>query len=104
MSSVASLVVVAALTSVLSVSAATATVIFTEQNDPQPDEQNIGFGSKQTGTTILGETNQSGTPVVFTSTQMLETSGNGLEAAGNTKEKPIPLTNFEFSVPGRTFG
>src|ERR1051325_3525234 len=55
-----------------------ANVIFTLSNNPQqPGEQNILFGSQQTGTTINGATNQTNTPVRFTSTQSLTTGGQG---------------------------
>jgi hypothetical protein len=40
--------------------AAQATVIFTPGNNPQPGEENVLFGSQQTGIIITGATNQSG--------------------------------------------
>lgn len=100
-------VAAAAFASVLSVGSANATVIFTEGNAPQPGEQNVLFGSSQTGTSINGATNQSGTPVLFTSTQTLETVGIGqafLQVSGNSNQNPVPITNFTFTVPGHTFG
>ena len=82
--------------------AAHATAIFTLGNSPQqPSEQNILFGSTQTGTTITGATNQSNTPVQFTSTQSLTTGGVG---QGFFEATTGLLTNFTFSVPGQTFG
>jgi hypothetical protein len=101
------LIAAAAFSTCLAVGAANATVIFTDKNAPQPDEQNILFGSSQTGTNINGATNQSNTPVLFTSTQTLETVGIGqafLQVSGNTNQNPIPVTDFTFTVPGHTFG
>jgi len=103
MANVYSWIAATALASVLSVGAANASVIFTPGNNPEPGEQNIQFGLQQTGTTIVGETNQSNTLVQFTSSQSLTTGGIGqafLEPTDNT----TLLTNFAFSVPGHTFG
>src|SRR4051794_22140574 len=82
--------------------AAYANVIFTLGNNPQPSEQNILFGSSQTGTTITGATNQSNTPVRFTSTQSLTTGGIG-QAFFQPANSGSLLTNFTFSVPNNTF-
>jgi PEP-CTERM motif len=83
--------------------AADASVIFTLGNNPQqPGEQNILFGSQQTGTTITGTTNQTNTSVRFTSTQSLTTGGQGQAFLQPTSQGL--LTNFSFSVPGATFG
>jgi hypothetical protein len=101
-------IAIAAVASLLSAGVANATVIFTAGNNPQqPGEQNILFGSQQTGTTINGTTNQSGTPVTFTSTQNLQTNGIGqafLTAFGSTPSDPTPITNISFAVSGHTFG
>ena len=97
---VAALAVFAALASG---GVAQASVIFTPGNNPQqPGEQNILFGSTQTGTSISGTTNQSGTPVLFTSSQSLSTGGVGQAFLEPTDSTAI-LTNFTFSVPGSTF-
>src|SRR3954452_12349208 len=56
---------------------AQATVVFMNGNNPQPGEENILFGIPQTGTTIIGLTNQSQIGVQFVSTQTLETGGLG---------------------------
>jgi hypothetical protein len=82
--------------------AAHANVIFTLGNHPQPGEENILFGSSQTGTTITGATNQSHTSVQFTSTQSLTTGGIG-QAFFEPTDSATLLTNFTFSVPGHTF-
>src|SRR3954470_19028448 len=83
--------------------AAQATVIFTSGNNPQPGEENVLFGSSQTGATITGATNQSNTPVQFTSSQSLTTGGIG-QAFFQPTDSAALLTNFAFSVPGNTFG
>ena len=46
---------------------AQADVIFTLGNNPQPNEENILFGGPETGTTIVGATNQTNVPVYFSS-------------------------------------
>ena len=80
-----------------------ANVIFTLGNNPQqPGEQNILFGSQQTGTTINGATNQTNTQVRFTSTQSLTTGGQGQAFLQPTSAGAL-FTNFSFSVPGATF-
>src|SRR4051794_35208030 len=83
---------------------AQATAIFTSGNNPQPGEENILFQNQQTGTTFTGATNQSNTPVQFTSTQTLETGGIGqafLQAPGGNTA--VIIGNVTFSVPGHTF-
>src|SRR5690349_11396946 len=78
---------------------ANATAIFTSGNNPQPGEENILFQNQQTGTTFTGATNQSNTPVQFTSTQTLETGGIGqafLQAPGGNTA--VITGNVTFSV------
>ena len=72
-----SLVAVAVVAAFASAGAASANVAFTLGNNPQPQEQNVLFGSSQTGTTITGATNQSGTGIQVTSSQSLSTGGIG---------------------------
>ncbi len=79
-----------------------AAVIFTQGNNPEATEQNILFGSTQTGTSITGATNQSNTPVLFTSMQSLSTGGIG-QAFLQPTDSATLLTNFTFSVPNGTF-
>jgi len=79
-----------------------AAVIFTQGNNPEATEQNILFGSTQTGTSITGATNQSNTPVLFTSTQSLSTGGIGQAFLQPTNSATL-LTNFTFSVLNSTF-
>ncbi len=83
--------------------AANASVIFTLGNNPQqPGEQNVLFDTAQTGTSITGTTNQSGTGVLVTSSQSLMTGGIGQAFLEPSSESLF--TNFTFSVPGNTFG
>ena len=83
--------------------AAQATVIFTPGNNPQPGEENVLFGSQQTGTTINGSTNQTGTAVQFTSTQSLTTGGQGQAFLQATSPATTITGAVTFSVPGLVF-
>ena len=83
--------------------AAQATVIFTPGNNPQPGEENVLFGSQQTGTTITGSTNQTGTAVQFTSTQSLTTGGQGQAFLQATSPATTITGAVTFSVPGLGF-
>jgi len=78
-------------------------VIFTQGNNPEPSEENVLFGTDQTGTTFTAATNQTNTPVQFTSTQTLTTGGIGqafLRATVNNG----PITGaVTFSAPGFGF-
>jgi len=82
---------------------AQATVIFTQGNNPQPNEENVLFGSSQTGTTITGATNQSNTGVQFTSTQNLQTGGIGQAFLEAVAPATVITGNVTFSVPGNAF-
>jgi hypothetical protein len=82
---------------------AQAAVVFTLGNTPQqPGQENVLFSSPQTGTTISGLTNQTNTPVQFTSTQSLSTGGQGQAFLEPTNSGSL-FTNFTFTVPGSTF-
>jgi hypothetical protein len=84
---------------------AQATVIFTEGNSPQqPGQENVQFDEDQTGTTITGTTNQSNTPVQFTSTtQTLETGGIGQAFLRAVDPDTVITGEVTFSIPGETF-
>src|SRR5438270_13449865 len=56
--------------------------VFTLGNNPQPTEENILFGAKETGTTITGFTNTSNLPVVFSSSQTLTQGASGQADVG----------------------
>jgi len=83
--------------------AAQAGVIFTPGNNPEPGEQNILFGSQQTGTTITGSTDQTGTAVQFVSTQSLTTGGQGQAFLEATSPATTITSAVTFSVPGLGF-
>lgn len=84
---------------------AQATVIFTLGNNPQqPSEENILFAQQQTGPSINGVTNQSNTPVLFTSTQTLSTGGIGQAFLQPVAPATTITGTLTFTVPGHTFG
>src|SRR5215467_4222682 len=51
----------------LAANPASATIIFTLGNNPQPNEENILFQAPQTGSSVTGATNQTNIPVHFSS-------------------------------------
>ena len=69
---------------------ARADIIFTEGNHPQPGEQNILFGAKETGTTIAGEVDHAGIGVDFTSLTGETLNQN---SSGKLKSKTTPVAN-----------
>ena len=94
---------VAAIFAVAFSGAAQATVIFTSGNHPQPNEQNIMFETAQSGMTITGDTNQTGTAVQFTSTQNLMTGGVGQAFLAPVSPAATITGKVTFSVPGFGF-
>src|SRR4051812_15240183 len=80
-----------------------ATVVFTDGNNPQqPGEENVLYGSSQTGSLITGVTNQSHTTVDFSSTtDTLVTTANG---QANLTAQDGLINQVTISVPGSTFG
>lgn len=66
-----------ALLSLVSASPAPAQVSFLFGNNPQPGEENILLNSGDTGTTVIGVTNQSNTSVSFTSAETLFVPASG---------------------------
>jgi hypothetical protein len=102
--SVAALAFAGAFTAaLLATPGAQATVIFTEGNNPQPGQENVQFDEDQTGTTITGSTNQSNTPVEFSSTQTLETGGIGQAFLRAVDPDTVITGDVTFSIPGETF-
>ena len=82
--------------------AAHATVMFTAGNNPEPDEQNVLFGSNQTGASVNGFTNQSSTLVNFTSsTDTLAVTANG---QANLTAQDGLINQVAIATPGHTFG
>jgi len=97
-------IVASALCSVAT--AGNASVIFPLGNNPQPGEENILFGAKETGTLIHGATNQSNVTVDFSSTQTLFQNAKGQADIFATDHKPVDvdLTNLKITTPGFNFG
>jgi hypothetical protein len=82
--------------------AAYADGVFTLGNHPQPNEQNILFGSDQTASTVIGFTNLTDTTVHFASTTdvlMVTSSGQAKVTAVDGLLNDIIIT-----IPGSTFG
>lgn len=95
----------ATLTAIGLSSVASAAVIFTPGNNPEPGEQNILFGNSQTSvSTVLGTTNQSNTPVEFTGFNTLVSTGGVGQGFIEPASSSDLLTSFVFTVPGQTFG
>ena len=88
----------------LMMASASADVIFTLGNHPQPDENNIFFLNPDTGTTITGQVDHSGVPVVFSTLtgQTLDQHAKG--QASIQEVNGDPLTSMFVVVPGYTFG
>src|SRR5215472_3761954 len=93
----------AALIATVVATGAHATVVFTAGNDPQqPSEQNVLYGSSQTGALITGTTNQSDTTIDFaSSTNTLMTTANG---QANLTAQGGLINAVTISAPGHTFG
>jgi uncharacterized protein YfaP (DUF2135 family) len=85
-------------------SAASASVVFLNGNNPQPGEENVLFGTNQTGTTVSGFTNQSNIQVNFTSTtaQTLIASALG-QAQVTTANNGGFITSIVMTSPGHVF-
>jgi hypothetical protein len=82
------------------VASASANVIFTLGNNPQPGEENIVFTNGDTGATITGVTDVSFIDVEFSSLtgQTLAVQGQSLK-----EENGDPLTSMYVVAPGYTF-
>lgn len=76
------------------VSAVDATIIFTLGNNPQPGEENILLTGGNTGTSVVGTTNQTDLDVTFTSTQTLVVPAAGTSITGDG----TPLTNIHIAL------
>jgi hypothetical protein len=85
-----------------SIHQARASVIFSLGNNPQqPGEQNILFGTDQSGTTVVGTTDQGGTMVDFSSTtDVLMTTANG-QAQVTAQDGAI--NDISIWIPGGTY-
>jgi PEP-CTERM motif len=86
------------------VASASADVIFTLGNNPQPDENNILFAAGDTGIEITGEVDHSGVAVDFTSLTGQTLFQNAQGQASISEVNGNPLTSMKVDVPGYTFG
>jgi hypothetical protein len=89
------------LVATILVAPAFANAVFQLGNHPQPNEQNILFGSDQVGTTVFGFTNFTNTTVQFSSTTdtlVVTSSGQAKVTAADGLVNDITI-----SVPGTTF-
>ena len=86
---------------------ASADVIFTLGNNPQPGEANILFGASETGTTIVGTVSGTSIDVDF-STLTGQTLFQGAKGQADIQNAADPgkalLTSMDITVPGFTFG
>ncbi len=80
---------------------ARANVIFELGNHPQPGEQNIIFGTKESGTTISGFTNRSHTLVQFSSTTDVLVQPSSGQADVHAQDGAI--NDVTIMAPGFTF-
>jgi len=85
----------------VSARSAQASIVFQLGNNPQPNEENVLFGSQQTGNPVFGTTNQTSSTVQFSSTtDTLHTPSSGqarVEAVDGS------LNNITVSTPGKVF-
>lgn len=90
-----------AVIGVLSTAPAYADVVFTLGNNPQPNEENVLFTSGESGSTITGTTNKSGTVVDFSSTtDVLLSTASG---QANVAASDGAINDISISIPGTTF-
>jgi hypothetical protein len=86
---------------------ASANVIFTIGNNPQPNEENILFHTPETGTSITGQT-QSNHNVLFTNNGSSEILFQVAQGQADIEYAADPgkanLTQLDITVPGFTFG
>lgn len=83
------------------VTRADASVTFLPGNNPQPGEENILFGAKETGMTINGATNMSNIGIQFASTETLLQNSSG--QAQITNNDGGNLHDIMVTAPGHTF-
>jgi PEP-CTERM motif-containing protein len=81
-------------------SPASASIIFTTGNHPQPDEANILFGAKQTGLTITGEVDHTGIDAIFSTLtgETLLQNAKGQADVSNNAGKKVDLTSMDFKL------
>jgi hypothetical protein len=88
-------------------SPANADIVFTLGNNPQADEQNILFGSSETGTTITGFVGQTNIPVEFstlTGETLFQGAKGQADIENNADPGKAPLTSINITSPGYGYG
>src|SRR5207248_9182830 len=86
---------------------ASADVIFTLGNNPQPNEENILFQAPETGNPIHGTTNQTNVGVQFSSLtgQTLFQNAQGqADIMSSANQQTLALTSMNITAPGFGFG
>lgn len=102
-----SLLAVVALSVLLGARTASADVIFTVGNNPQPNEENILFQTPETGTTITGNTSQTDVPVNFstlTGQTLYQTAQGQADILSSSSLNSSALTSLKITAPGYGFG
>lgn len=87
--------------------AASADIIFTLGNHPTPTEENILFGTPESGSTITGFTASSNVQVNFTSLtgQTLYQSSQGqADIMSSSNQQQSALTSIDITAPGHGWG
>ena len=84
---------------------ASATIIFTLGNNPEPGEENILFGAQEgPSLTITGYSQSTNVPVIFTSTQSLCQNAKGqadIDGCGGNGPNATLLTNIDIGTPSQ---
>ncbi|MCE5268487.1 MAG: hypothetical protein LLG00_11440 [Planctomycetaceae bacterium] len=94
---------IVALAVLLAAAQARASVTLTPGNNPQPDEENVLLNKGDTGALVTGNTNQSNTPVEFTSsvnTLLIPSAGQAM-IIGDPEDGGI--NQITITAPGFTF-
>lgn len=87
---------------VSAIPASAAVDVFLFNNPQQPDEENILFGTQETGNTVFGATTPSGVTVQFTSPTLI-TDPSGGQARVEGSPETIGINSITISVPNGAF-
>ena len=95
-------IILAALLVAIGAPAAYADGVFTLGNHPQPNEQNILFGSTQMGATVFGSTNFTDATEQFSS----KTDALMVTSSGQAKVTAVDglINDITITIPGSAFG
>lgn len=86
---------------------AQADVLFTLGNNPQANEENILFGSPESGALITGATSQTNISVNFTSLTgqtLFQNSQGQADIMSNSNQQLSALTSLDITAPGHGWG